>query len=112
MNKKKNPIIGLIAFILVINIIFPFISGGDELFTTLPSFFTIVIVFSVLSRMFTRVTKNNSSGEQTTNRDYTSFFEESTSNKPQHECEYCGHMNDTDREYCENCGARQLDVDQ
>ena len=30
----------------------------------------------------------------------------------QYECEYCGHMNNIDQEYCENCGAQKLPTDQ
>lgn len=113
MNKKGSSVFSLIAFLVFINIIFGLFTDGGDLFDSIPSFFTIVILFSIITRLFQKWGKPSERGDEPTTSGFTaSFFDDVKENKPQHECEYCGHMNDLDREYCENCGARQLDVDQ
>jgi len=102
--KRTKPIsiASVLIIIAFINIITKGISGAYAGFTTI--FFGIVI-FSLAF-----LSKSNKKNNPSKFKDYDEHrYEDYTYHQAKsHECEYCGHSNPVEREYCENCGAKQL----
>jgi hypothetical protein len=107
MNSKFN-FGSIILLIIVINIFTGFFDEGD-LFG-LPSWIGYFVLFGIFTNILSKANKNknktNREQEEISESTQWSDFEQKKYTK--HECEYCGHTNDSLTEYCENCGAKQL----
>jgi hypothetical protein len=116
MKNKKGPLSGLFSFIIFILFMQFFITGRDINFSYIIVIFFafggIQYLFAFLNKQAKGNKKYDSSNEFNDFDQNSSFNYSSGAQKGQVECEYCGHMNDMDREYCENCGAQQLPPDQ
>lgn len=100
MNKKSS-IFGLIGLLIAYNWLFN--DGDDFSFTTI---FAIIAGISIVYNVFESWQKKSKANNQNQASEHRDVFIETNSETK--ECEYCGHINDIKREYCENCGAKQL----
>ena len=108
--KNKNGIFTFIGLIVAVNII-----GGlleSDSFMGLPSFISYFVIFGIIINFVNRANnKGKKTSNKTSNNDssqWSNIEPEETNEYTTHECEYCGHINHSFNEYCENCGAKQL----
>lgn len=112
MNNKS--IRGIFSFVIFIIVIQSFFTGRMFNFSNI---LVVFVIIGALQWVLAYFQKNSSKNSSNSNKRVNAFmnneekpnYRQSTyKQKNQHECEYCGHMNDKNREYCENCGARIL----
>jgi len=122
MDKKIGRIIiGIVVFVVLLNMfranyytsnpfmVFPIVFGSNALFFIL----LIIAIVKIISRASKRGNNRSQNREEKDgfNERSNTIFTEIHSDTHKHrkndyECEYCGHMNNPERDYCEYCGAR------
>lgn len=106
---NRSSISSLFGFIIFIGIVSSIFFDGSDIFN-FGSILPYIIGFSILSSILRGFRKNQSKQSDSEVRSNSTVFtrEWNVTPKKKNKCEYCGEFNDSEREYCENCGAKQL----
>lgn len=102
-HNRRNPgfILIFLVFFIGFNILFDSSTSTNTVFF---NFLPIIILVFVLPAIIKNVKKPDNEGSYQQTQQSTMRRHK----KETMECEYCGHINEKGREYCENCGAAQL----